>query len=162
MLGKGEFVKTVLVVDDHEPFAKFLVKLTATLDSVEISVAHTVAQAKGLILDEDLAVVLLDHALPDGTGKEVIDYALSKGREVPYVIISNFDRSDLVNKSPDMRKFVDDAQFYILKTEMGLWMRTLLEILANFTETSQKVTEIHALAQRTRDSLDGFLTKSVS
>ncbi len=63
----------VVVVDDHEVLADALTQvLDAEPDLRVVGAAHTLADARALLADTEVDVVLLDHRLPDGEGVAAI------------------------------------------------------------------------------------------
>jgi len=80
----------VLVVDDEPAILRFL-KPALSANDYEVATAGTVADATRRIAADAPDVVVLDLALPDGDGKEVIR-TVRQWSDVPIIVLSARDR----------------------------------------------------------------------
>ena len=80
----------VLVVDDEPAILRFL-KPALSANDYEVATAGTVADAIRRIAADAPDVVVLDLALPDGDGKEVIR-TVREWSDVPIIVLSARDR----------------------------------------------------------------------
>jgi two-component system, OmpR family, KDP operon response regulator KdpE len=80
----------VLVVDDEAAILRFL-KSAIEANNYEMASAGTVAEATQRIAADPQGIVLLDLALPDGDGKDVIR-RVREWSDVPIIVLSARDR----------------------------------------------------------------------
>ncbi|MFL6930233.1 MAG: response regulator, partial [Xanthobacteraceae bacterium] len=80
----------VLVVDDEAAILRFL-KSAIEANNYEMASAGTVAEATQRIAADPPDIVLLDLALPDGDGKDVIR-RVREWSDVPIIVLSARDR----------------------------------------------------------------------
>jgi len=80
----------VLVVDDEAAILRFL-KSAVEANNYEMASAGTVAEATQRIAADPPDIVLLDLALPDGDGKDVIR-RVREWSDVPIIVLSARDR----------------------------------------------------------------------
>jgi two-component system, OmpR family, KDP operon response regulator KdpE len=80
----------VLVVDDEVAILRFL-KSAIEANNYEMAAAGTVAEATQRIAADPPDIVLLDLALPDGDGKDVIR-RVREWSDVPIIVLSARDR----------------------------------------------------------------------
>lgn len=86
-----------LVVEDHLGM-QLLYQSVLTDWGFSVTVAGTLAQAKSLWRLRRPDVVLLDVALPDGTGSELLDDL--EGTSVPVVIVSAYEGTPHATLAP--------------------------------------------------------------
>ncbi|HVM45983.1 MAG TPA: response regulator [Candidatus Thermoplasmatota archaeon] len=82
--------RRILHIEDSETDA-YIVK-RAFRDEKEVSIAWATTGAQGVqkALDEDYDLVLLDYALPDMTGLEVLLHLSDKRPDLPVILVSGF------------------------------------------------------------------------
>lgn len=80
----------VLLVEDNEHLASLTQLMLAEL-SHEAVIAATIADARTILSDPSIALILTDYRLPDGTGVDLA--AEATGR--PIVVLSGYDAQDL-------------------------------------------------------------------
>ncbi len=84
---------SVLVVDDEPDLAELL-ELTLIKMGLEVTVAHSVAEARKALDNQPFALCLSDMRLGDGDGRQVIQYIQQQGLDVPIAIITAFGSLD--------------------------------------------------------------------
>ena len=83
---------TVLIVDDHAVVRGGLRQFLAGTDDLKITAeAATGAEAVDLVKSGEWSLVLLDIALPDLSGLEVLKRLRSRGASVPVLILTAAD-----------------------------------------------------------------------
>jgi DNA-binding NarL/FixJ family response regulator len=85
--------RTVVIVDDHEPFRASARKLLEVEGYDVVGEAGDVASALEAVERLRPDVVLLDVVLPDGSGFDVAERLA--GSDAKVVLVSSHDRSDL-------------------------------------------------------------------
>lgn len=95
----------ILVVEDEPQIAKNLAELLAT-EGHETRVAHTVAQARDLIVARKPAVVFLDVHLPDGSGLDLLD----ANAGIAFIIITGTPAEETLDTA-----FAGGAVAYLVK-----------------------------------------------
>jgi len=90
----------VLIVDDDREVAEFLVTLLE-LEGIESLVAPAAPEAKAALEDEEVALVLLDVAMPGMDGIELCRQISGdpKTRDVPIIVVSARPGRDVVERS---------------------------------------------------------------
>jgi len=90
--------EVVLVVEDQRPMQERLLRILRMLGYVDSSIfcAADVAQAKTVGNRHSLGMVLINHALPDGDGVELIGWLRSKSRSLPILVISAWNVETIV------------------------------------------------------------------
>ncbi len=88
-------VRTILIVDDDESFAKILLELAHELDFQGLA-ATTAEEALGLALQFQPSGVILDIGLPDNSGMFVLERLKSdaRTRHIPVHVVSGADYSE--------------------------------------------------------------------
>jgi CheY-like chemotaxis protein len=88
-------VRTILVVEDDESFARILLELAHELN-FQALVSHTAEEALGLTLQFQPSAVILDIGLPDNSGMYVLERlkADSRTRHIPVHVVSGTDYSE--------------------------------------------------------------------
>ena len=94
----------VLVVDDEAAILRFL-KSAIEANNYEMASAGTVAEATQRIAAEAPDIIVLDLALPDGDGKEVIR-RVREWSDVPIIVLSARDRE--IEKIEALDRGADD------------------------------------------------------
>lgn len=82
--------RRILHIEDSETDAYIVKRAFRDHPDVGIAWAPTGAQGLSKLLEEDFDLVLLDYALPDMTGLEVLLQASEKRPGVPIIIVSGF------------------------------------------------------------------------
>jgi two-component system response regulator HydG len=79
----------ILVVEDDISFSE-LVSVFLSRKGFETTVAHSAAQGKLRLRQQQFDLLLLDYRLPDGDGFEVLEAAHIQQAELPVVIMTSF------------------------------------------------------------------------
>lgn len=79
---------SILVVDDDHAVRELIA--LALDNAYDVKHATTVAGALGILHREEVAAVVLDYRLPDGTGLEVLDDIKSTQPNVPVIMITGY------------------------------------------------------------------------
>lgn len=86
-------VPTCLVIEDYELDRRLMERvLTRQNRRVNVLYARTLFEARGILRAEQVSLIFLDNALPDGNGSDYLT-ELSKiraGRTVPIIIVSDW------------------------------------------------------------------------
>jgi DNA-binding NarL/FixJ family response regulator len=86
----------VLLVDDHRALAEALSRLLAAEPGISmVGVAYSAAEARAR-LREPFDVVLMDYALPDGTGAEVARAVKARWPRTPVIMLTAHDDDETV------------------------------------------------------------------
>ncbi len=86
----------VLLVDDHRALAEALSRLLASEPGISmVGTAYSAAEARAR-LREPVDVVLMDYALPDGTGAEVTRSAKARWPKAPVIMLTAHDDDETV------------------------------------------------------------------
>ena len=89
----------VLLVDDHRALTEALSRLLAAEPGITIAgVAYTAAEARGRLRDP-VDVVLMDYALPDGTGAELTRAVKARWPRTPVIMLTAYDDDETVLES---------------------------------------------------------------
>lgn len=79
----------ILIVDDDKIFLEQCVDMLIDVDG-ELYLATSCKEAKEIIENKDIDILILDLILPDGKGDDVMDYAKKKNPDIDVIIISAF------------------------------------------------------------------------
>lgn len=80
-------MNTVLIVEDEERISAFVAKgLRAA--GYQALVASTVAQARRIMGDEEIDLMVLDLGLPDGEGMDVVEAVRGQGSSIPVIVLT--------------------------------------------------------------------------
>ena len=89
----------VLLVDDHRALAEALSRLLAAEPGISVvGTAYSAAEARNR-LREPVDVVLMDFALPDGTGAEVTRAVKARWPKTPVIMLTAHDDDETVLES---------------------------------------------------------------
>jgi DNA-binding NtrC family response regulator len=92
---------TVLVVDD-DPSIRLLCRVNLQLDGHEVHEAGTLAEARALIAERDVDVVVLDVHIAGGDGRELLAELRESHPELPVALLTGTaDRDDLLRARAD-------------------------------------------------------------
>lgn len=80
----------VLLVEDNPGDARLVCEFLARAgsDSFQVTCADCLSKAEGYLGEEHFDVVLLDMALPDGKGTDLIARILARARHLPVVVLT--------------------------------------------------------------------------
>jgi diguanylate cyclase (GGDEF)-like protein len=102
--------RKILVVEDDKITAKILSSRLKSEIGIPVETAHTMHDAKGLLLDnpDDFCLAILDLNLPDAPNGEIVDFVLSEG--VPSLVLT-------ATYAPDVREEITEKNIidYIIK-----------------------------------------------
>ena len=105
---------TVLLVEDHIPFASVLQETLKTgAPQMEIVHVETLSSGLGRLAQVGVDAVLLDLSLPDSRGLDTLDMVHSEAPEVPIVILTATD-----NKGLALQAVSRGAQDYLVKIDV--------------------------------------------
>jgi DNA-binding NtrC family response regulator len=79
--------KTILIVEDDRNFSMVLSRILAK-EGYEVVVSHTAREGMELLAREMPGVVLTDIYLPDGSGMEILECAMSLGRNADVIVMT--------------------------------------------------------------------------
>jgi DNA-binding NarL/FixJ family response regulator len=89
----------VLLVDDHRALAEALSRLLTSEPGISVvGTAYSAAEARNR-LREPVDVVLMDYALPDGTGAEVTRAVKARWPKTPVIMLTAHDDDETVLES---------------------------------------------------------------
>lgn len=91
---------TVLLVEDGQDLGPLLVETLEDWKHRAV-LARTGAEALNILAREPIALVLLDHELPDMTGSELLDTLRSQDRPIPPVVLMSAWRSETTARAPE-------------------------------------------------------------
>ena len=110
---KEEKIKVLLIEDEKE--VAELYKLKLTLDGYEVITAENGQEGLEKAFKENPELIFLDIKMPDMDGFEVLKKLREspKTKELPVVILSNFDEQDLIEKGLTLgaNEFLIKSQF---------------------------------------------------
>lgn len=93
--------ETVLLVEDAQDLGPLLVETLQEWKHRAL-LARTGAEALELLAREQVALVLLDHELPDMTAPELLDTLRAQNRPIPPVVLMTAWRSETTARSPEL------------------------------------------------------------
>lgn len=85
----------LLLVDDDRSFLEAL--LSRLKKDFQVSTATGVAEAKQVLLSEDVDAVCSDFNMRDGTGLELLEWLREKGNTIPFLLLSATEDAFLIN-----------------------------------------------------------------
>lgn len=132
----------ILVVDDHPLIGAALREVLRELDPlIEPLEAQTAAQALRLIRESaDISLVLLDLALPDANGIDVLRESRTRRPDIPVVMLSATDAPETV-----MRALDEGAMGYIPKSSSNqVLIGALRLVLSGGVYLPPHVLRLHA------------------
>lgn len=92
---------TVLLVEDAQDLGPLLVETLEEWKHPAV-LARTGAEALDLLAREPIALVLLDHQLPDMTAPELLETLRSQNRPIPPVVLMTAWRPENTARSPEL------------------------------------------------------------
>jgi DNA-binding response OmpR family regulator len=88
----GVAMKRVMIVEDHSAFAQALELVLEKVDGTEVALARTLEEGRNLIRGgEPFDLVVLDLALPDGEGTELVPELRKRYPETTVAVLSARD-----------------------------------------------------------------------
>lgn len=85
-------MKRVMIVEDHSAFAQALELVLGKVDGTEVALARTLEEGRGLIQNGGpFDLVVLDLALPDGEGSDLVPELRQLHPKTPVAILSARD-----------------------------------------------------------------------
>src|SRR4030065_257977 len=111
---KEEKIKVLLIEDEKE--VAELYKLKLTLDGYEVIVAEGGQEGLDKANSYKPELIFLDIKMPEMDGFEVLKRirASAKTKDIPVVILSNFDEQDLIEKGLTL-----GANEYLIKSQFN-------------------------------------------
>lgn len=128
----------ILIVEDDEQISYFICYALGN-EHYEYETASSIAEAKKIMEEEQIAMMILDLGLPDGDGKELIAFVREKSN-MPIIVVSARDREDEKVKALDA-----GADDYLTKpfsaTELMARVRVALRHIAIMPKQESAVTK---------------------
>lgn len=106
---KENVIQKIIVVED-DPALRDLIKKFLQDEGFNIIIAGTGSEAISITMQEPNSLLLLDHGLPDMTGKQVIQTLRENNIDVPFIIMTGHGDEKL---AVEMMKF--KARDYLVK-----------------------------------------------
>jgi len=152
MVGLGESPRAqVLVVEDEVLVARAYRR--ALRPHVSVEIAHTAARARALLPSSDWLLLIVDVALPDGSGLDWLAWAREQGHHNEAIVFSAFQDVELVNRAFQLR-----ARYLVKPCGLDTLLSYVGEVLdarnANVSQWTKRYglteaeTELLALAMR--------------
>lgn len=97
----GQLKHDVLLIEDNEIDVEAVRRsfrrdqMSRVNGSIEISVAHSLADAKPLLSSHSFHAILLDLGLPEGTGIDVLHQVLAMNLKIPIIILTGNEDDEL-------------------------------------------------------------------
>jgi putative two-component system response regulator len=88
----------VLIVDDDESVARLL-ELVLGAEGYECVRAGSIAQARARLFDGTFDVMLCDVGLPDGSGLDLVEEAITRNAHMAAVVVSGLDEVALADRA---------------------------------------------------------------
>lgn len=111
--GSGERVR-VIIVDDHKLMRRIMHEVLRRDEQIEVvGSAADGEEALQLIQNAESDVVLMDLALPEMDGVEVLKKIRERSINIPVIIVSVHSQTHAVNRALE-----EGAQGYVTKTSM--------------------------------------------
>lgn len=85
----------LLLVDDDFDFLNTLSSILKR--DFEVSTATGVAEAKQVLMSEDIDAVCSDFHMRDGTGLDLLEWLREKGNMIPFLLFSGTEEVALIN-----------------------------------------------------------------
>jgi DNA-binding response OmpR family regulator len=92
--------RKILIVEDDEFMLRALERFCANYG--QATVAATLRDAKKAI-EEDVAAVILDIGLPDGSGLTLLETLREKGRDTPVLVLTGLDPVDIAERVRELK-----------------------------------------------------------
>jgi DNA-binding response OmpR family regulator len=86
-VGVGARARTVLIVDD-EPSIRLLCRVNLEIEGYRVLEASGVGEARALLRDDSVDILLVDLHLDDGDGRQVVDELRASGARVPVALLT--------------------------------------------------------------------------
>ncbi|MHC1740607.1 MAG: diguanylate cyclase [Anaerolineaceae bacterium] len=136
----------VLLVEDNPGDARLIIELLtdAAPGKFEFTQVDRIETALQTLAQKDFDVVLLDLALPDGTGIDTINRICNTHPHLPVIVLTGMDRDTL-----SMTAITSGAQDYLIKGELD--GKSIFRSIQYSIERKQKEQRLQFLA--THDSL---------
>lgn len=99
-LEKGDCVKELLIVDDHQGI-RLLLKEVFNKEGYLVHLAANGAEAIHIAQKEKIDGVLLDMKIPDMSGLEIIKKIKSINSTIPIMMMSGFSEDSLIKNAMD-------------------------------------------------------------
>ncbi|OGY23856.1 MAG: hypothetical protein A2126_00560 [Candidatus Woykebacteria bacterium GWB1_45_5] len=109
---KEEKIRVLLIEDEKEVAELYRLKLS--LDGYDVSIAESGQEGLNKAFKEGPELIFLDIKMPEMDGFEVLKRLRStpKTKDIPIVILSNFDEQDLIEKGLSL-----GANEYLIKSQ---------------------------------------------
>lgn len=124
-------MKPILLVDDDDFFLEILAK-NITQVGFDVMKATCVSEAKRVLHQTEPLLICSDLKMPDGSGFEFLDYVKEHMPEIPFIMMSSYDREDFCTEAA-----YKGAAYSISKSESS----KLPEIIMEFANQSLSAEE---------------------
>lgn len=125
----------VLFVEDDKPTLKITKKWVGKEADNLADFAKSLREAKALIAKNDYRLFILDFSLGDGNAEDVVDYANSLGKKVPYVVFTAYDESTIIRWVKD-KDFVDECVSFVRKDKVTEFRNAVVSYISGKTDES--------------------------
>jgi DNA-binding NarL/FixJ family response regulator len=99
MVGRGDRVRSILVVEDNEYVVKSLERFFSRTDSTVI-VSRSLTEARSVLeSDRKITGMILDLGLPDGSGLDLLEETSSLEPRIPTMILSGDWSEEMVRRA---------------------------------------------------------------
>ncbi|MBP6633091.1 MAG: diguanylate cyclase [Kofleriaceae bacterium] len=85
----------LLCVDDEPVARRAMARVLGALPGVEVDEASNLAEARDLLASRSYAVVLTDHAMPGGSGLELLEFLAEHHPDVPSILVTGVTETEL-------------------------------------------------------------------
>jgi DNA-binding response OmpR family regulator len=92
--------RKILIVEDDEFMLRALERYCANYGQ---SVVSTTLKDAEKAIEQDLAAIILDIGLPDGSGLTLLETLREKGRDTPVLVLTGLDPVDIAERVRELR-----------------------------------------------------------
>lgn len=110
-------MKKILVIEDNDIALEVISESLAEFFKADILLAINVKQAIQVIKEDQIDFIICDYELPDGTGREVLDYLIKNKFQIPMIIFSGYLNFSLKKEFP-LVSIIRDKNFETLLEEI--------------------------------------------
>lgn len=137
---------TVLVVEDNIGLRRLIMKRLER-EKYNVEAVENGAEAISRLYDTSDVILLLDFKLPDMTGREVVEHLVSKGYDVPFIIITGHGDE---RTAVEMMKL--GARDYLVKDHA--FLDVLPQVMSHVSDqvlTERKLSQVRNELRRTEE-----------
>ena len=116
----------VLLVEDHEDFRKITADFLQEKFKFDLTVAQCGNEAIRLLSNQkSFDIVITDYFMPNGTGKDVLDYMSQNQIEIPTILFSGGGYDTSIFSHPKSFQFVDKTSISNLTGALSKILKSL-------------------------------------